>query len=168
MDTSGDDHEDNDFGNFLPPVEACTPGFWQGPNEGRLRWDENGVLDGGGADPEWGGIGIADNPFNTENLFYDYFSPEAGSLLDGLTMGQLIEGGPVDGISGGDIIRKSARFAIAAALNAEWGMNFEFASGADVQAAWQDAVDGTITFQELFNDLSAAFADKDCPIPPLS
>ena len=149
--------------------QACTPGFWQGPNEGRLRWDENGLIDTAIADPQWGGTNP--NPFNTGDLFYEYFSfegaTEATSVLFGLTMEDLIKAGPVGNVSGGNIVRQSARFAIAAALNAEWGMAFAFPSGAAVQAKWDEAALDGITFQQLFNDLSAAFADKDCPIPEL-
>ncbi len=84
-------------------------------------------------------------------------------------MEDLIDAGSVDGVPGSNIVRKSARFAIAAALNAEWGMNFAYASAAEVQAAWQQAVDSIITFDELFNDLTAAFGpDMECPIPSLN
>ena len=45
-------------------------------------------------------------------------------------------------------------------------MNFQWSSAAEVQALWNtaDAADTDAAFQALFNELAAAFADKECPI----
>jgi hypothetical protein len=151
-----------------PPDEACTPGYWQGPGNGLLRWDE------APPDPQWGGLlgPSHPNPFQTTDLFGTFFSTGGlASTMAPFTMEQLIDAGKVDDISGGDIVRKSARFAIAAALNAEWGMNFAFADGVAVQTAWNNAAAaGTLeAFETLFHDLTAAFGPElECPIPPLN
>ena len=132
------------------PNEACTPGFWQG-GFGSTLWDEFPN------DPDWAGDGT--NPFAQDQLFNLFFAPH--SALDGLTMFDLVSTG------GGPIIqRATARFLVAAYLNAVFGVNQGFTPGGLAQA-WQDAVtaDTDEAFQDLFNILVPSFA-PDCPIVP--
>ena len=136
----------------VPPDEACTPGFWRG-GFGNTLW--NTV-----SDPDWtanGGDG--NNPFIHTTLFNSFFAPH--SSLAGLTMFDLVSTG------GGPIIqRATARFLVAAYLNAAFGVNQGFTT-AGLIAAWAAAVampnDPVVGFQALFNTLASSF-DPDCPI----
>jgi hypothetical protein len=147
----------------VPPGQACTPGFWQG-GLGSTLWNTN-------PDSDWvaHGATTANPPFKSSDDFNSYFSTAGdASHLAPFTMDQLVTAGAVDGVSGSDIARKAARFAIAAALNAEFGLDFEWSSAAEVQALWLTADNGAITFDDLFSQLAAAFKDKECTIVPIS
>ena len=149
--TSGASETGNDFGNFLPPTEGCTPGFWQG-GLGVTLWDQSN-------DSQWtfyGGAGT--NPFTTTTLFNSFFT--AHPSLAGMTMLDIV------GTGGGNAWpRKTARDVVAAYLNASWGMNYPYIA-TQVYGMWAAAVaDGT---NQAFSDLHSLLAPANelgCPIP---
>jgi hypothetical protein len=119
-------------------------------------WDES-------SDEDWAAHCGGDNPFAHDTLFNTFFEPHPD--LAGLTMYALVSTG-----GGPNIVRKTARFLVAAYLNAACGsVNFGMTTTELVQL-WEDAVDGTITFHEAFNTLTALYVDEFgeelmCPVP---
>jgi hypothetical protein len=133
-------------GHFLCG-DGCTPGFWQGKNNGRTLWDE---MPDGDFNPAGG------NPYYIDDLFNGFFTP-VGSL-DGLSMIDLVGTGGKQ-----DVARKAARDLVAAYLNASHtGVDYPF-STTELQAMWDAAVaDGT--FAQLHTWLDMA-NNLGCEIP---
>ena len=122
-----------------PSGQGCTPGFWQGKNNGRLLWNEPG-------DPDFTPTG--GNPYTNNTMFNDYFS--AVNSLEGLTMLDLVGSG-----GGSDPARKAARDLVAAYLNASHaGVNYPYSQAALVEAWNQAVTDGT--FMDLHTSLDEA------------
>lgn len=119
------------------PSGGCTPGFWQGRNNGRLLWNDMPDPD---FDPEY------DNPYDTGMPFEDFF-PASGTYVDGLAMIDLVGTG-----GGKDDVRKAARSLVAAYLNASHtDVNYPETTG-DLMLMWSAAVAGG-TFLDLHIEL---------------
>jgi hypothetical protein len=151
--SSGSSEENNDFGNFQPPSEGCTPGFWQG-GFGKELWNEDNDADWGDA----GGDGV--NPFKTTDKFNSFalFTPTGNATVDNMTMLQIVG-------SGGTNVwaRKAARDLIAAYLNASFGLDYPY----DLQTIlddWDTAVAGGTAGFQAFHLKYAAANQLGCPI----
>jgi hypothetical protein len=113
----------------VPCGGGCTTGFWQG-GLGVTLWDE-------ADDDDWGDAGgTGSNPFVTTDLFGAgiFLVPAApNDFLGTKTMLEIVGTGGTNNWA-----RKAARDAIAAYLNASFGMGYPF-SAATVQADWDAA-----------------------------
>ena len=149
--TSGEDETGNDFGNFLPSQEGCTPGFWQG-GVGIQLW--NTV-----ADPDWtahGGVGT--NPFIQSQTFVSFFPSSGNATVDNMTMIQIVG-------SGGTNVweRKAARDLIAAYLNASFGIDYPYDT-ATILADWNTAVAGGTAGFKAFHTKYDTANNLGCPL----
>jgi hypothetical protein len=148
--TSGSEEKGNDFGNFKPPTEGCTPGFWAG-GVGAEMWDQVN-------DPDWTANGAAGtNPFTHDTVFDTFFEIDS-SLANDLTMFDLVSTG-----GGPTLVRRTARMLVAAYLNASAGLNFGFTTE-QLKTMWIAFVNGGETDDSLFNALEEA-NNRECPLP---
>ncbi|MEN8115042.1 MAG: hypothetical protein ABFS21_11720, partial [Actinomycetota bacterium] len=107
---SADNHTNNDFGNYLPPDEGCTPGFWQG-GTGEPLWD--GVADPLAADVTLALSTQVVYPLPVADVFYT--DAEYNDIFGGTDTRTLLE---IVGTGGGsDFENKAKRDMIAALLN---------------------------------------------------
>jgi len=151
--TSGEDEVSNDFGNFFPPQEGCTPGFWQG-GFGIQLWNQSN-------DFQWTFYGGADtNPFTTTTVFSAFFNASGNTFVDNATMLTIVGSGGTNNPA-----RKAARNLIAAYLNASWGLDYP-ATIAEILADWDDArtVGNAYDFMAFHLEYSA-YNQLGCPIP---
>ncbi|HLG00806.1 MAG TPA: prealbumin-like fold domain-containing protein, partial [Acidimicrobiia bacterium] len=135
-----------------PPLEGCTPGFWQG-GTGANMWNEDN-------DPQWPNNPATTNPFIHTTPFDPFFQGLTGvnsTLSDTITMFDLVSTG-----GGPTLVQKTARMLVAAYLNSLAGINFGI-TPAQLQAGWAAFVSGGETDATFFNTLSAA-NNRDCPL----
>ena len=125
------------------PLVGCTPGFWQGRNNGSQLWNTQ-------PDAEWtanGGTGAP--PFVHGTQFNSFFTSHAA--LSGMTMMDLV------GSGGGKVnAQKAARSLVAAYLNTAAGLNTGYTLPV-LAARWTAAVaGGDAALLALHTELDAA------------
>ncbi|MBD0319796.1 MAG: hypothetical protein ICV87_05650 [Gemmatimonadetes bacterium] len=125
------------------PLVGCTPGFWQGRNNGAHLWNTQ-------PDAEWtanGGTGAP--PFVHTTAFNSFFTSHPA--LAGKTMMDLV------GTGGGSVnAQKAARSLVAAYLNTAVGLNTGYATS-NLAQRWTAAVGaGDAALLALHTELDAA------------
>ena len=153
--TSGQVDAGNNFGNFvfIPPMEGCTPGFWQG-GVGLYLWDEAPI------DPDWlaaSGDALG-NPFTTTDLFTSFFPPSLDPTVDAMTMVDIVGTGGTSNWA-----RKAARDLIAAYLNASFGIDYPY-STSEILADWSTAVSGGTNGFKVFHTQYDTANNLGCPL----
>lgn len=131
------------------PFVGCTPGFWQGRNNGSQLWNTQ-------PDPEWTANGGAGSPpFIHDTPFNGFFASHPA--LAGMTMYDLV------GTGGGKInAQKAARSLVAAYLNTSIGLNTGYTQS-DLQSRWAAAVaEGDDALLALHNELDEANNRGSC------
>ncbi len=123
-------------------IVGCTPGFWQGKNNGALLWDTS-------PDAQWTANGGAGNPpFLHGTLFNSFFASHP--TLNGLTMYDLVSTG-----GGPTAARKAARSLVAAYLNTAIGLNTGYTL-VQLEQKWAAAVGSDAALNALHTELDAA------------
>jgi hypothetical protein len=146
--TSGQLDDDNDFGNFQPPTEGCTPGFWKTHIE---MWD-------GSTSPD------LSPTYDPGDDFYAVFGitiADGGALPDILTLEDALN------LNGGGIFAL-ARHAAAALLNSDASLDYPYTT-AQVIDIFRDGINASTlippdewTLQEALAALSTA-NELGCP-----
>ena len=166
---------DTDTATCIVPNQGCTPGFWQGGNGSQL-WDETCTQQGIGndctstTDANWAFHCGGGNDFFHDRLFNSFFAVPSPNKTDSFTMLEVAMNVVKSPIG------KAARDVVACYLSADCngGANglpaFPFAGEPEKCAAlWQDAVDGTISFQDVSTVLDGInnpdpLSSDDCPL----
>lgn len=131
------------------PFVGCTPGFWQGRNNGSQLWNTQ-------PDPEWTANGGAGSPpFVHGTSFNGFFASHPA--LAGKTMYDLVRTG------GGRVhAQKAARSLVAAYLNTSVGLNTGY-SQTNLRNRWLAAVaGGDDALLALHNELDEANNRGSC------
>jgi hypothetical protein len=146
--TSGDTDANNNFGNFQPPTEGCTPGFWKTHTD---LWDA-------------GSPDLTPNYDPTDD-FYTEFGitiADGGPLPDTLTLEDALN------LQGGGIFAL-ARHAAAALLNTDASIDYPYTT-AQVIDIFRDGIDASTaippdsyTLNEALAALSTA-NELGCPL----
>ncbi|MGH2489612.1 MAG: SdrD B-like domain-containing protein, partial [Candidatus Limnocylindria bacterium] len=145
--TSGDTDPNNNFGNFQPPTEGCTPGFWKTHTD---LWDA-------------GSPDLSPNYDPTDD-FYTAFGitvADGGALPDTLTLEGAMN------LQGGGI-KALARHAAAALVNSDSSIDYPYTT-AQVIDIFRDGINAstlvlpdTYTLNEALAALSTA-NELGCP-----